>query len=298
MRSAGAASLVVLLVLAGCADAPGGPVDVSDGPAADGDHGSVVGTVVDEEFFPIAGATVGVADLDVQTTTDLEGKYALPAVTAGTQEIQVIALGYQSLSKRVDVAPDARTTVDFVLEALPSDEPYVDVVPHSGLVRSITWRIGSSCETVVQPPIGTCLGYQPSSLILYHETEPDWGTMIGELTWEPNSAIFHQRAYMYVTFPNVSDFSGVPDFESPGHFETGGESPQTLRIDRETIRERGHPEESHWGETRFRALNNFDDVNVSGLAGVSLMLDQPMDMYWSFFYRQTAPDVYSVLPDE
>lgn len=273
--------------------------------------GAVHGVVFDEELRPIPNATVGLrpggsdastaaaseTGFERQVVADSAGAFAFSNLSPGTYHVFAVALGFASGTKRVEVVAGKVTETQVLLAQVPSDAPYYETHPAKGMVRSVVWRVGARCQTVVQPPLGTCLGLQFQDVTRRIVLDPDWATVVDEVVWVPNSAVVHQRAYVFATFPNVTDFSGVPDFESPGHFEAGGPSPVVLRIERAVIRERGHPEESQHGNTRFRALNNFDDVNASGVLAFGVMLDQPMSVYITIFHKEVAPAEFSVRPD-
>lgn len=304
---------VLLLSVSGCvgSESTSGPLaGLSEAPSFDDTTGAIHILVTDDELAPIANATVGVVTATgerdaalVPVMTSLSGEAVLSNLPPATYHVQAVALGYESSNKAVDVRAGEVAEIQLALIRLPSDDPYYETITKTDYVRSIVWRIGPNCDTVVQPPVGTCLGFQAHDVTFYRVLLQDWETLVDEAQWVPNSAFFHQRAYLFATFPNVTDFSGVPDFKSPGHFEAGGTSPVVLRIERATIRERGFPEESQYGPgpndrgTRFRAVNNFDDVGVPGVIGVSLMLDQTMHVYNTEFHKMVAPPEFSALPD-
>ncbi len=79
------------------------------------DSGTVSGTVTDESGQPVAGATVAVQS--ERTTTDSDGSYELPGVSAGTQTLGVDAQGYEATTREVQVETDSRTRSDVSLTA-------------------------------------------------------------------------------------------------------------------------------------------------------------------------------------
>lgn len=302
----GVALIFLVLPLAGCTsddtstleprrldvEAPGDLV-------IDESSGAILGQVVDEELLPVANATVTLEDdhgKRLTTPSAHDGAFAFSDLDPGSYLILVSHDGYFNQTQRETVSAGQITELQMILELDPASD-YVEVLPFRGIVDSATWRAGPSCLTIVQPPFGTCLGITPSSLYGTVDAEPDWRTIVSEVYWTPNSAVFHQTGFHYVRFPNVTSFEGVPDFNSAGYFETTGPTPMVLRIDRPTIQERGHPAESQYGPVVFRALNDFNDVNATVFA-VGAMYQQTMDLLVSTFYGQTPPTGYTALPDQ
>ena len=306
--------LVVALSLGGCVGTEGTPsaaANIDDRPEFDDTTGALDVLVTDDELTPIPNATVGVSPATsdeaaaqiVPLMTSAAGHAVFSNLAPGKYNVQVVALGYDSAAKSIEARAGEVVPLQLIVARLPSDDPYHDTEVHRDVVQSVLYRIGPSCDTIVQPPIGTCLGLQFNDVTFYRVLQQDWETIVDEATWVPNTAASHQRAYVFATFPNVTDFSGVPDFKSPGHFEAAGPNPVVLRIERTEIRERGFPEESQYGEgpngrgTRFRAVNDFEDIGVPGVIGVSFMWDQAMTVYNTVFHKVVAPSEFTALPD-
>lgn len=309
---------LVLVVFAaftvsGCVASEGTPAGagVNERPEFDESTGALEILLTDDELAPIANATVGIQPTEPQEgaqpiaplMTSAVGIAVFSNLAPGAYNTQVVALGYESAAKRVEVKAGDVAKLQLIVVRLPSDDPFHSTEVHRDIVQSVLWRVGPACDTIVQPPIGTCLGFQRNDVTFYRVLAEDWATIVDEATWIPNTAASHQRAYVFATFPNVTDFSGVPDFKSPGHFEAAGRSPVVLRIERTEIRERGFPEESQFGEgpngrgTRFRAVNDFEDLGVPGVVGVSFMWDQAMTVYNTEFHKTVAPVDFTALPD-
>lgn len=83
--------------------------------------GTLEGTVTDATSGdPLEGATVEVTPLDVSTTTDASGHYAL-MLPADTYDVTASAFAHESATATdIVVAEDETTTQDFALDALPS----------------------------------------------------------------------------------------------------------------------------------------------------------------------------------
>lgn len=95
-------SLFLLLVTAGAATAQ--------------DSGVIAGQVTDKATVaPIPGALVSVRGTENQAFTDDNGRYRLTGIAAGRVTVVVELIGFQELTRRVDVRSGATTTADFGL---------------------------------------------------------------------------------------------------------------------------------------------------------------------------------------
>ncbi|HEX9816103.1 MAG TPA: carboxypeptidase-like regulatory domain-containing protein, partial [Candidatus Thermoplasmatota archaeon] len=136
MRAELRSGLVLLVFLAaafsGCAKAKA--VHVDPDPYAqpegfDDNTGSVVGTVVDEEFVPLKDAIVGFIDPYQAAKTDEAGRFEIGLVLPAQRNFYVIHLGHQSAGKRIEIKAREATEVLFVLKVLPIEVPWVHVIP-------------------------------------------------------------------------------------------------------------------------------------------------------------------------
>ncbi len=75
---------------------------------------SLSGTVTDQSGQPVIGANIFIPDLKTGTTSDLDGHYELQHLPAKKMLVQVTYVGYNTLTKTIDIAGDV--TMDFVLE--------------------------------------------------------------------------------------------------------------------------------------------------------------------------------------
>lgn len=79
--------------------------------------GSLSGTVLDEKGQPVIGATVVVKGTTIGTATDVDGKYTLPYIPAGTTTIQISFMSYETLQVNdVKIASGKTTPLDVVLK--------------------------------------------------------------------------------------------------------------------------------------------------------------------------------------
>lgn len=131
MRSPAVAFGIVYLVaiLAGCVGGESSSTNagLEDLPAG---LGILEGVVLDVELQPLPGAIVTLDPGDV-TTTDVDGSFRF-RVPVGSYSIMVNATGFTGALRMVDVVEGESVRVQFLLERLPSDTPYVQVLQHVG----------------------------------------------------------------------------------------------------------------------------------------------------------------------
>lgn len=103
-RRCGIMLLVTAIALTGCL---GGP------PKPQTRTGSLVGTVLEETYEPIAGAVVTIAELDKQTPTDAEGAFSFSNLAQGTYTLVVTKDGKKRHEETV-VLDDSAVTVELL----------------------------------------------------------------------------------------------------------------------------------------------------------------------------------------
>lgn len=73
----------------------------------------IAGTVTDEDSTPILGANVSLLDTGKGTSTDIQGTFTIGDLSSGTFFIQVSYLGFESVTKEIELKANA--TVNFTL---------------------------------------------------------------------------------------------------------------------------------------------------------------------------------------
>lgn len=149
----GLALVVPLLVyLSGCAGASdGSAASVADPAPLDAQGASLAGTVLDTEAQPITGALAAVDERE-PTTTGPDGRFVVRGLEPGDHRVLVQALGYTSIARKVTVAEDEAAQMTFVLERLPVEDPYVEVLQFKGysvcdyMVWIISGRLPPQCD--------------------------------------------------------------------------------------------------------------------------------------------------------
>ena len=84
-------------------------------------HAAVVsGTVRSTAGTSVVAASIGFADLSIGTVTDENGRYLIPNVPAGSHQLVVVALGYRTLVRTLQVADSSRNII-IELELTPDE---------------------------------------------------------------------------------------------------------------------------------------------------------------------------------
>jgi TonB-dependent receptor len=116
---------------------------------AQSNSGTVAGTARDSGGKTLQGAIVKIAPTGSQTVTDNQGQFRLTNVTAGNYTVEVSYVGFSQFSKTIDIAADATTTVDAVLQvASRSDEVLVTGEWLQGEVEAI--NIERTADNIIQ----------------------------------------------------------------------------------------------------------------------------------------------------
>lgn len=102
-----------------------------------GTTGRLSGRVLDPAKQPLAGANVAIPAARTGAVTDNDGRYSIINVTAGTYEVRVSLIGYQTvLTKEVVISADNTSVLDLTLKPTPvqmqevvvsAERPVVDV---------------------------------------------------------------------------------------------------------------------------------------------------------------------------
>ncbi len=114
-------------------------------------QGIVSGRVTDQAGgAPLVGARVVVLGTSLTTTTNAEGRYRIPGVPAGLQQVRAAQVGYGSVTKTATVADQASVAADFVLGLRPFSLDEVIVTATGDLAKR---EVGNSVTTVDVAPL-------------------------------------------------------------------------------------------------------------------------------------------------
>lgn len=94
--------------------------------------GVVKGRVLDNNNFPLPGATISISPSGKSGVTDFNGFFALSAVTKGSQEVLVRYIGFESATQKIEVVEGQTAVLDFVLSPAVSELDEVVVSGYQG----------------------------------------------------------------------------------------------------------------------------------------------------------------------
>lgn len=307
-------------MLSGCL---GGDDDVAgkdDDIAAEADEvvvtattGSIKGTVGSDLFEPLGGATVAIVETGDQTTVAKNGEFVLNDIEPGRFTLIASALGYEQAKRAVDVTAGEVSEVRVQLVRLASDDPYVELIDHSGIISyGAAWTaelpvIG--CLFVDSPSVPGAPDYNPDacgqlSSAPAGSTQPEFAvtddvkTILVEMVWHPAGPLGEFLKIDLVCPLVPRGFLGqVSDEEHICYFPTTSrDSPIIHRID-----------EAHWVDNDYNATGtwvarvfpSYGTLGTYELAGIDLGVtyQQEFTVYITVFHKEPAPEGYSSIPD-
>ena len=98
--------------------------------------GILAGKITDKDGNAVPGATVRVLGTTRGATSKITGNYTIVNINAGSYDVRVTAVGYDTLTKRVSIVADQTLTVNFVLNQGGIQMKTVDVSAEREMVRS------------------------------------------------------------------------------------------------------------------------------------------------------------------
>lgn len=309
-RSLLLAVAVASVVLAGCSSGPkkasggvGAPGDVPD-ITATSTTGGIHGFVVDQEIKPLKGVAILVNPGAHNTTTNVDGAFAVSNLEAGTYFIKASHPLYATVQQSVEVVagvldpPDVKLQLQRTIFAQPyiTSEKFdgfiVCSAGHSlvGYSEECGEGVGTPC---VQPPI-PCgrVGGQANNHIQYdfYVDNPSVQTILVELNWEPTA----QTAASGQLLTYVSTGWVCDPFCGGNTFVTGaGPSPLYIRADNDTVS--GLKLNATSKITAFTWANP-DTTDPTGTAPTpSLILNQPYQLFVTKSYYLPLPADWSLV---
>ena len=284
MRAELRSGLVLLIFLAtafsGCAQAKAATVDpdpYAQPQGFDDNTGSVIGTVVDEEFVPLKDAIVGFIDPYQAAKTDETGRFEIGLISPAVRNFYVIHLGHQSAGKRIEIKAREATEVLFVLKVLPIEVPWVHIVEKKAYFgQSVSFK-----------PFNAQVNASTHQWIISDKSAALESVII-EARWTQTSLI---AGGLHLTF----GLGGNADRDT--FFSLSGQSPLIGRADRPLL-------EATWQKSatvcvtqpcmlRWTATPAANATNLP--IDVGVMMDQGVDVYVSHFYRMSPPPGYTLL---
>lgn len=306
--------LMVAVTLAGCAGDDSTP-QATVGPGADGgvEDGAVLrGTVVDEELRPVANAELALLEADLTTTSDEQGQFSFEGVAPGSYTLLAQRLGFESFSKRVQLAAGDAVELRVDLVQIAISEPYSESFgPYQGYFqcRASTFYTTGACGFTC-PIVASCINplsdvWDDEAAFNFNMTSDDYRSVIGEMRWEQGSFATSQEMRMSFSYEN----------RTSSHWFCSGEGPSPLqwRLERDEGAEADDEPDCMGASQQLpddEPKNPTTDLNLRIYANVPfgrLSTDDPQpsfvayeqrfEMMATIFHVDPAPDDFTGFPD-
>lgn len=291
-RCATTAALALAVVLAGCAG--GDPARLARTEVfGEANGGSLCGLVVDVEFLPVAGATVGASGHDRTVLTDPTGGFCLGPFGAGTEvELWVEADGYASATSTQRVgASDGPVTV--ILEPLPGLEPYHETVPHVAFIEC-AWG-ASFAGTLPCNPVDRTLGTSitvDNSQYFFDIPGPNLAALLFEAEWQQNQLGRDMRFILLVPDIIESNYAtGEPMLDGRGS------APYRTWLYPGQEGERASQPFVGNESTPYQML--YRPWTTNSTTGVfAIYVQHRVESYYTFFYHRALAEDWTALPEK
>lgn len=298
MRGIWVAGMLVAVVLAGCAeDAPAEQADVEDGfeefeLGVSDTTGIIRGIVVDGAIVPVADVAVRIVGLDMETTTDEQGRFAFGDVPAGTHFLNITSLLHVPVQQSVTVvAGDAQPAlVKVQVQRRFTQDPYLETQQINGYINcGYSAGLSSPCildyTQLVYPGGAAPFLYGISGDIRRFVIALDdgWQSRINEMAWEPSTGTSESLS-MTISFYNRTS--------SHSYAGASGTSPVRHQMDMDPERE--HPD---WvGPEGQHDYLVFVNPSTSGSGyPVALVIEQRFELFVNTFYYGMPPEDWSLI---
>jgi hypothetical protein len=316
VRSAGPVIGTVLtlltMALSGCAgsndsSSARGVVVPSAAPAEfDATTGGIEGQVVDDQFLPIVGATVGILQLSVTTQTDAAGRFSFSKIEPGAYDLAAGLVGYDSYLTKVTVVAGEVRRVDITLVPLAITEPYQILQHQRGLFGcGASWRPAVAVSGIAACGLLSLLGdlntYDKFLLVwnLGNSTAQGWNASVFEMQWNTNQAVGKGLNMIW-------EVNGCSNVGSARFSSVQGRSPLKGVAD-DGIVDRITKGTTCSGSTnrcnvdkcdiQSRVFSSPDSVGSSYPADIGFTFQQQFDQYHTAFFHSPPPDDYTALAE-
>lgn len=285
--------LMASVAASGCMGGDSANIEgVESGTVEDGF--GVCGIVVDAEFFPVAGATVGIDPGEHRTTSDANGTWCLGPIDAFTKvEVWVEANGFQPFSIELQVQDQPPETIVVTLASVPGQEPYEETIPHVAFIEC-AWA-SSFLGTLPCNPVDRTLGTQTTvdnSQYFFEIPAPGLAAMLFEAKWESQPLGDDMRFILLIPDIVESNYAtGDPMLDGRGG------SPYATWLYPGEEGERASQAFVGNESTPYQMLYR-PWVTNSTLGVFAVYINHRVESYYTFFYHREGPTDFTALPDE
>ncbi|MCX6141093.1 MAG: TonB-dependent receptor [Candidatus Kapabacteria bacterium] len=125
--------------------------------------GILTGKVTDKDGKPVPGATVKVLETTRGGITKLDGKFTIVNITAGSYDVRVTAVGFDTVTKRLTIVADQTLAVNFTVSQGGVRMKTIDVSAEREMIRSTdvgTARVmsGDDMTKIARDNVASALG--------------------------------------------------------------------------------------------------------------------------------------------
>lgn len=176
----------------------GGP-DPGTLPPVEDDEARITGTVTDDALVPVAGAQVGILNLDPQVvvSTNAAGQFALVGLAPARYTIGVQQLGYQSVTRSVEAVAGQTVDMQLVLTPLPVE---------TGESRSFTiigegyFACGADTPVVTWGNLHACVFDNHKPNISFDAPKASLSGIMDEIRWSQSSGLTSQSLSAWFSY--------------------------------------------------------------------------------------------------
>ncbi len=190
------AAVVMLSLLAGCAQTPESPGTCPEGGPTGGDcgflpqAGQLLGVVVDDAIIPIPDATASLPSLGLTASTDASGRFQFDELEPGTYAITVTAPLYDTVQVTGIVpAQGGAETLRVQLTRVIQATPFIETAVFDGFLAcssNVGGVIAEECgEGAGVPGVGRIGGQANNKpFVTFYAEGPLPQTIQGEIVWD------------------------------------------------------------------------------------------------------------------
>lgn len=263
------AAVLVLLLLAGCSDAPDDVVVVADAP----EGGSIRGVVLDTTITPVVAANVTIDGFDVAAVTNPDGAFGFDGLEPGAYILRADATGFVASSAQVTVVAGGVADAKLVMQPEQSVTPFVQPFQWDGFLQC-SYRVLITADNC---PTGDSE--------ITHGLDAIPAFVQSELVWTASQDLGDALSFQY-SYPNTAE----------DYLEAEGASPLILTADQALIDKEGLGDGL---DVYMRVFTSHlpETTPPTGHWGVGLQLDQEFTVFTHAYFHYAPPAGWTFLAD-
>jgi len=316
MRPTVGFALLACLVLAGCAatsppalvpddhsrpwmdSAPtSAPSSGAQQPYGPSELSEIRGVVVDLALRPIGGATVRLVSEEITTKANDAGLFEFPPMARGVYALQAVASGFAV--GNATILPESMRDARITLEPLRDATGYNTTRVFHGIIECAfeALIISPSCDSILVPVPPEDRPFDQNYTFLYG-VDLDWKTMVIDVAFDPeaNSGLDGLR----VSLRGIRDDVDGGNYTQYGRWHDA--SPFTIRVEPDGEYPDGSgPLPGNYTGFRLDVYPHghayhtvCDPAGGACFLGAGAGLNVEFDLYVTVFYRQGAPEGFSL----